>query len=42
MSSLLSITRLQKRFGARLLLDIEQLDLETASATVLTDRKSVV
>ena len=36
MSSLLSITGLQKYVGSRLLLDIDQLDLETASATVLT------
>lgn len=36
MSTLLSIERLQKRFGARLLLDIEQLHFDTATATVLT------
>jgi tungstate transport system ATP-binding protein len=36
MSSLLSIHHLRKRFGTRLLLDIERLDLEKASATVLT------
>lgn len=36
MSSLLSIHHLQKRFGARLFLDIERLDLDIASATVLT------
>ena len=36
MSALLSIGGLQKRFGARLLLDIEHFDLYTATATVLT------
>lgn len=36
MSSLLSIQRLQKYFGTRLLLDIERLELSIASATVLT------
>ncbi len=36
MSSLLSIRHLQKRFGTRTLLDIAQLDLDIASATVLT------
>lgn len=36
MSSLFSIRHLQKRFDTRLLLDIERLDLDIASATVLT------
>ena len=36
MSSLLSLRGVQKYFGTRLLLDIERLDLEIASATVLT------
>ena len=36
MSALRSIGGLQKRFGARLLLDIEHFDLYTATATVLT------
>ena len=41
MSALLHITDLQKRFGARLLLDIPQLVIEAASATVLTGANGV-
>jgi tungstate transport system ATP-binding protein len=41
MSELLSIRHLQKRFGSRLLLDIEQLVIESATAYVLTGMNGV-
>jgi tungstate transport system ATP-binding protein len=41
MTTLLSIHRLQKKFGQRMLFDIEQLTIETASAYVLTGANGV-